>query len=127
MQEVAIQVGVHLEYFSSLVEMGSIGRLTEFDAVILDYFLDGMNGIEIAEYLEGRFACKPLVLVSGRGYGDALMVDSPRCVKAFVHKVRGALTILEKTIEVSSQHSTHFDRYVKSTDIVLPSLKLASN
>jgi len=120
MEVVAAQRGISLEYYPSLVELGRIGRLGDFDVAILDYYLDGMNGIEIAEYLERFFTGKPVVLVSGRSYGDALMVESPRCVKAFVHKVRGALTILDKVVEVASHCRPPENRCAEKATSSLP-------
>src|SRR5690606_21313433 len=43
--------GLRLDYYTSLQDMGSVGRLSEYALAIVDFDLGSINGVEIAEYL----------------------------------------------------------------------------
>lgn len=61
--------GHQIAHFPSMNELGFLGRIREFDAVIVQD-LNPLTGLEIAEYLEKLFKSLPAVLLSDD--------DSPR-------------------------------------------------
>ena len=92
--------GIRLDCFASLTELGSFARIGEYDIAIIDYFLDGMKGHEIAEYFSVFFPGRPVVVVSA---DDTLLQkaeDWPGSIKAFIPKSAGASKILKTTLEI---------------------------
>lgn len=55
--------GHQIAHFASMNELGFLGRIREFDAVIVQD-LNPLTGLEIAEYLEKLFQSLPAVLLS---------------------------------------------------------------
>jgi len=92
--------GIPLEYYTSLSELGSFALLGQFDAAILDYYLESMNGMEIAEYVETFFDHLPVILVSGTAFLEADKKEWPKCVRQFVPKARGPYAILDSAVAV---------------------------
>ena len=90
--------GIHLEHYHSLFELGRVGRFADFDGVILDYYLDDMNGSEVAEYLNSFVCGMPVIICSGRWYSDDISSDCSPSVKAFVPKVLGVREVLRVAI-----------------------------
>lgn len=101
MQAIAITQGVKLDYFPSLLALGRIGRIAEYDVAILDYYLGEMSGLEVAEYVERFFGGKPVIIVSGTWYSDIGWKNCPQCVRQFIPKVRGANPILTCALELA--------------------------
>lgn len=91
--------GADIDYFSSLMEMGSIGRLSEYDAAIVDYDLGNMTGIEIAEYMQVFFGDTPMVLVSSLDRRRDVPVTWPRNVRKFLLKQAGYDAIFLETMD----------------------------
>lgn len=91
--------GVEIDYFSSLLEMGSVGRLGEYDGAIVDYDLGDLTGIDIAEYLSVFFGDIPMVLVSSQQRDQSVPKTWPDSVRKFVHKNAGYDAIFTQTLE----------------------------
>src|SRR5690606_12932211 len=95
MASFAASRGIELHYFNTLQEMGSLGRLADYAAAIVDYDLGSMNGIEIAEYLPVFFNDMPMLLISGRSRSNSEKRPWPSSVRRFVHKDEGPDAILD--------------------------------
>lgn len=92
--------GIPMSCFTSLSELGSFARIGEYDVAIVDYFLNGMKGHEIAEYFSVFFPTRPVVVVSGDGSLSQKLEEWPDSVKAFLPKSLGAAAILKETIGI---------------------------
>jgi CheY-like chemotaxis protein len=93
MVKVAESQGIRLDFFPSLTAAGSVGALGQYDAAILDFFLDRFTGAEIAEYIDAFFASIPVMVVSGKeSYPEGQ--PRPKCVKSFLCKSNGPVKIL---------------------------------
>lgn len=96
---------IPLDFFLSLGEMGSIGRLSDYELAIVDFDLGPMNGLEIAEYLPALFGDMPLILISATDRAFHAGKNWPASIKAFVHKERGPSAILDAAMSVASERS----------------------
>lgn len=110
---------IPLDYYLSLSEMGSIGRLSQYHVAIVDFDLGQMNGIEIAEYLPVFFGGMPLVLISATEKEHLASDKWPESIKAFVHKGSGPSAILDKALEVAQ-------RFVRTDHVTPPEIPLSS-
>ncbi len=111
---------IPLDYYLSLSEMGSIGRLSQYHVAIVDFDLGQMNGVEIAEYLPVFFGGMPLVLISATEK-ERLATDKwPESIKAFVHKGEGPSAILDTALDVARRF-VHPDHHVTPPEIPLSS------
>lgn len=97
MTMVAASRGVQLDYFPSLAATGSIGAIGQYDAAILDFFLDSFTGTEIAEYFDAFFAETPVILVSG-SHENPAKAPPPKCVRRFMCKAVGPRRILDEAM-----------------------------
>ena len=99
MEAFALSRGVSLDCFTSLLEMGSVGRLSDYSVAVIDYDLGPINGIEIAEYLPIFFSGMPMVLISGRHREQSKDVPWPSSIRRFVHKDAGPDAILDAAVD----------------------------
>lgn len=102
--------GFNIDYYESLDEMGSFANLANYQLVIIDYFLDAMSGLEIAEYVDVFFPHIPVVLVTASHHLVDKETKWPKCIQAVVSKSEGvgkilqiAQSSLEKKSEVKSK------------------------
>ncbi|MDA9951188.1 response regulator [Oligoflexaceae bacterium] len=67
-------VGVGITYIDSVEKLETLSGLKFFDAILIDYDLEGMTGFEVAEILSVKAAIKPIVMISAtnRPYQDQL-------------------------------------------------------
>lgn len=86
--------GLDLDYYSTLHEMGSLGKLSDYAIAIVDFDLGSMNGLEIAEYLPIFFGDMPMVLISGK-HRQAEATPWPKSIRTFIHKDQGPDAILD--------------------------------
>ena len=56
--------GILIEHFTSMSELGFIGNIKRYRAIILDFRLPNLNGLEIAEMCASLFHDLPVVLIS---------------------------------------------------------------
>jgi len=91
----AKRLGFELDYFESMLDLGFVGRLDDYDVAIVDYDLGSMNGIEIAEYLDALFGDIPMLLVSCTEREARTGEQWPAAVRRFVRKDSGYFPILE--------------------------------
>lgn len=97
--ELGKKVDLKIDYFDSLESMGSIGALRKYDAVVLDYYLEGMNGLEIAKYIDCFFPNIPAIVVSGSDL--TVDDDKPRCIQHFMSKLEGPRKLLNKIQKIA--------------------------
>lgn len=87
--------GMEFDVYENLMDLGSVGKLGNYDAAIVDYDLGSLNGIEIAEYLSALFGDIPMLLVSERKREPGNKAW-PTSVKRFVNKSEGYETVLRQ-------------------------------
>lgn len=99
MQTVAKLRGIELHCFPQLVD-ATYGRtrLQDFDALILDYDLGDMTGVEVAEYVDYFVGGVPILLISGNHRKAPPLTPWPAAVIAFVHKNEGFDSILSTAL-----------------------------
>ncbi len=104
MKRAAVMLGLQLEAYTSLVDLGSVGMLGRYDVAIVDYQLGQITGVEIAQYLSELFRGVPMVLVSqSRAVGQ--MRDLPDSIAAFIHKSEGYGNVLEQAARIARRHA----------------------
>lgn len=94
MSKYAKKNGVHLETYSSLSELGSIGNLARYDGAIIDYELEELSGVDIAEYVSILYWDLPVTLVSEKQRRPDTKVW-PDSIKCFFEKSHGCENILK--------------------------------
>lgn len=90
---------VTITTFESLHALPSPKLLRNFDAVLIDYYLEGFTGVQLSEYINSFFPNVPVILISGGNLNQ----DSeqwPDCIKAFVPKWVGPYRIIQETLSV---------------------------
>lgn len=94
MEFAAEKAGFDVEAYSSLGELGHLGSIKKFDLAIVDYQLEQMTGVEIAEYFSAFFADIPLILVSATPEDSFDMTHWPKSITRFVSKHEGFKEVL---------------------------------
>lgn len=98
------RAGVELETFQSIVDF-SEKMIENFDsgdlhAIILEYQLQGTDGIEMSQYIQNYLPETPVILIS-----DSLLCDEisvwPGCIKAFLPKHMGSTELATRAIEIA--------------------------
>ncbi len=85
--------GIQLDTFHSLSDLGFVALLRNYDVAIIDYELEEMNGVEIAEYMSTLLDNMPMVLISASDRTKE-MAHCPGSVRVFVNKSDGYDAIL---------------------------------
>lgn len=98
LKRMAESEGLQLDAFHSLSELGFVSMLKNYDVAIIDYELEEMNGVEIAEYMNNLLVGMPMVLISATDRTEE-MNHCPGCVRVFVNKSDG----FEKVISAARQ------------------------
>ncbi len=60
--------GWEMQHFSSMDDLGYLGRVREFDAAIVHQDLHPLSGLELAEYFEKLFQSLPMVLLTSKAF-----------------------------------------------------------
>lgn len=104
MAEHARRMSVNLHFFHDLLEVQESGNLQKYQVAILDYQLEQMNGLEVANWIPMFFNEMPIVLVS---YEDRTQENTnatwPGTVRCFVHKREGVRAILAQALALRDQ------------------------
>lgn len=104
MAEHARRMSVNLHFFHDLLEVQESGNLQKYQVAILDYQLEQMNGLEVAQWIPMFFNDMPIVLIS---YEDRTQENTnttwPGSVRAFVHKREGVKAILSQALALRDQ------------------------
>jgi HPt (histidine-containing phosphotransfer) domain-containing protein/CheY-like chemotaxis protein len=91
--------GLEIDYFTNLMDMGSIACFQKYSVAIVDFQLEQMNGLEVAEYFPVFFDDMPVILISQNEQGDGSQRQKwPQSIKQFVHKKAGAEAILDAAL-----------------------------
>jgi CheY-like chemotaxis protein len=93
MCHIAQSSNLPIDFYESLDQLGSVGLLGQYDVIILDYYLEKMNGIEIAQYIDTFFPGVPAILTSAEAF-IPMDKDVPHCVHSFISKACGPVSIL---------------------------------
>ncbi|MGE0174126.1 MAG: response regulator [Oligoflexales bacterium] len=92
--------GLESTVVNSLLDLGSVGRLSLYDAAIIDFHLDKMKGDEIAEYIDKFLLDVPVVMISADESMHARLNQWPRPVKGFVSKKVGPPVLIQKVMDI---------------------------
>jgi DNA-binding NtrC family response regulator len=103
----ALQRGIDATYAPSLVDLGSIGFLKDYDVGVIDFYLEGMRGNEIAEYVEKLLIDIPVIIVSGDANLATHIGQWPKSIFGFVSKAEGVDRVLEKVCRALDQKTHH--------------------
>lgn len=95
--------GHHLDYFSSMHEIGYLGRFREYDAVIVHGDMHPLSGLELAEYLEKLFQSLPMILLTSEDEQDFDGHLIPTSVVDFYPATEEARRVLGRAVEVLQQ------------------------
>ncbi len=97
----------------SLADLGSIGMLADYDLIIIDYELEDMTGIEIAEYLDAFFPHKPAIVITGNSFLPAPSNHLPKSVRIFVSKSIGPEGVVEivRELKVCRRGAQSYQHY----------------
>lgn len=90
MAKAAKRLSISLAVCSKLEDFGTKRDHREFDVALIDYFLEGLTGSEVACLLEER----PIFLVSHSERSELSPTGWPESVKGFLPKSLGADAIL---------------------------------
>jgi DNA-binding NtrC family response regulator len=101
---IEIELDLKTDCFASLSHLGSVGSLSRYSLFILDYFLDKMTGVEIAEYLDALLPGKPSLIISASNQLHRMHKKLPKSVRAVIPKSAGISSIMEaiRSLEVTS-------------------------
>ena len=93
--------GLDLVFYNSLMEMGSIGAFTKYRVAIVDFQLEQMNGVEVAEYFPIFFHDMPVVLISSNDRSEGANPEHkwPKSIKQFVNKANGPDAIIDAALK----------------------------
>lgn len=104
MAEHARRMSVNLHFFHDLLEVQNSGNMQKYQVAILDYQLEQMNGLEVANWIPSFFNDMPIILVS---YADRNEENTnatwPGSVRCFVHKREGVKSILAHAVALRNQ------------------------
>lgn len=102
MQHEARNRGIEMQYYPSLMDMGYIGSLSNYDAAIIDYHLENMTGDEVARYFEVFLPDKPIVLISSSKRSWRLPEEEKRGLRSIVSKQHGLNFLFDRVIAATS-------------------------
>ncbi len=92
------KMGLAIESFGSVAEMGSFARIKQYAGVLLDFELEHLNGLEIAEYIDTFFVDIPVMLVTGHNIEVLESRKRPLCIQKITSKKRPITDILEEMV-----------------------------
>lgn len=109
METVARARGIPLETFMALEEMPSFATLNDYDVAVIDFNLKAFNGLEIAEYVDVFFRDLPVMIVSIDEVETSGTRRWPSCIRRFLNKAFGPFAILQRSIDILSEHRQEKD------------------
>lgn len=102
MTSYAQKYNINLKSYASLAEMYTFAHLKNFDLALIDFHLESLCGIEIANYVDIFFDDLPVVLVSGDSLQES--EEWPKCIKGFIEKKWGPNLLLQRSLEILERH-----------------------
>jgi len=104
--------GYRLDYFSSMHDVGYLGRFREYDAAIVHDHMQPLSGLELAEYLEKLFQSLPMVLLTHEDEQDYDQELIPASVVGSYPASQEAHVVLERAIQALKQPRKHRSRFL---------------
>lgn len=102
LQKTGTERGADVTVCSSLTDLGTDPRHSQFDVAIIDYYIEEMTGTDIACLVQQR----PVILVSrSEDWMDSDRVW-PDCIQKFVSKKDGVIAILDAALKVIAPSQT---------------------
>lgn len=102
MKRAAKMADIDVDIYESLMDLGSVGLLANYDVAIVDYHLEAMTGVEIGEYLASMMSGKPMILVSRDRLTDSDK-SWPSSIKKFMNKDEGYTNVLNEARKLALQ------------------------
>ncbi|MFK7827632.1 MAG: response regulator [Oligoflexales bacterium] len=93
MTRVAEQMGVSLNTYESLEDLGMVSLMNSYDIAIVDYDLGKLNGLEVAHYAKSFFKGLPIYLISNQEREPNR--HWPENIVKFSHKKNGYACIMQ--------------------------------
>lgn len=94
MLSIAEAYNIRVKFVTSLSHVNAV-ELPDYDAIIVDYYLESTTGTELAAMLQETIPHVPLMLISGKSAVDLNAETYPANIKKFVPKtVEGAKLLL---------------------------------
>ena len=97
--------GHQLDHFSSMHELGYLGRFREYDAAIVHDDMQPLSGLELAEYLEKLFQSLPMILLTQNYESEFNRKLVPASVVECFPASQDAHFVLEKALEALHSRS----------------------
>jgi hypothetical protein len=94
--------GHQLDYFTSMHDLGYLGRFREYDAAIVHGDMYPLSGLELAEYLEKLFQSLPMILLRSEDDQD-FEADVPGSVVGCYPVSEKAHIVLGRAIQILRQ------------------------
>ena len=99
----ANKYGYDLTCYSSVSNMGTIGKFRDYDVAIVDNDDGFLSGLEIGKLVISLIVNMPMVLVSRKFSAKALpRKEWPSSIKGLIQKELGALAIFKATLAAMS-------------------------
>ncbi|HYX37034.1 MAG TPA: hypothetical protein VE954_28365 [Oligoflexus sp.] len=95
--------GHRLDYFSSMHDVGYLGRIREYDAAIVHDDMQPLSGLELAEYLEKLFQSLPMILLTHDDDSDDTRHLIPNSVVDSYRVSEEAHVVLERMVQALQQ------------------------
>ncbi len=108
--------GHRLDYFSSMHDIGYLGRFREYDAAIVHGDMHPLSGLELAEYLEKLFQSLPMILLTSDDERDFDEPMIPSSVVDCYPASKEARRVLERVVEVLEQPRKQPTRYLMALE-----------
>lgn len=100
LEAVAQHSGLDLRFYDSLISLGGIARLGEFELILCDYFLTYIKGSDVAHYVNTFFSDIPIIFVSANLEAVSLLEEWPDCVIGLLPKSFHARELIQSALEI---------------------------
>jgi len=110
--------GINLHWHKSLFELGSVGKLGNYDLIIVDPLIEPVNGLEVAEYVDTFFPGLPVILIGRQDHRFELS-HWPKSVVGCSYKTELDKMVTEiKKHSVSPEKIFHFSKPTQQRNCV---------
>jgi len=99
MARVAKDETIYLEYYNSLLELSDREPSGQYDAAIVDYYLDQLSGLDVVRYLSTLPNDFPVLLISLRPVSDTTYQKWPNNIYGYCHKSKGPSYVIHKALD----------------------------
>jgi len=110
---VASERGFYVDCYKSMLEIGYLGRLKQYDVAIVNYELGDMTGLEVAEYCEKLLGNLPLILIcDDEDIREKIAYERSSAVFRCLAKQSGIYTIMNAAEAAAEFILTHRINYL---------------